>query len=331
MPAGIRLESAMNRDAVLSVENLVVKFGDRRKKTVHAVSGIDFQVFQSETLGLVGESGCGKSSTARAIMQLPPPVSGRVIFQGQDLTHLARNSLRRLRPRFQMIFQDSVAALNPRKKIGDSIGMPLAIKGRGDEKERRQRIYDMMAAVGLARDIYERKPFELSGGQCQRIQIARALMAAPDLLICDEPVSSLDVSVQAQILNLLEDMRLKHHLTMLFISHDLAVVKNVCDRVAVMYLGKLCEIAPSDALYRSPLHPYTSALLQAIPDPEKPAGQVKLLPGEVPSPTAPPSGCRFRTRCPASMKRCAIEEPRMTPIGKDHRVACHLVETSGNS
>ena len=320
----------MTHDIILAVKGLTVEFPHGRSKTVYAVSGIDFEVFRGETLGLVGESGCGKSSAARAVMQLPPPVSGSVIFCGEDLTKADGKRLRRLRPRFQMIFQDSMASLNPRRKIGRSIGMPLEIMGNVSKEDRKQRVRTMMASVGMEPENYNRRPFEFSGGQCQRIQIARALISNPELLICDEPVSSLDVSVQAQILNLLEDLRVRFGLTVVFISHDLAVVKNVCDRVAVMYLGKFCEIAPSDILYRHPRHPYTVALLNAIPEPDpgKPLTQANLLSGEIPSPSAPPSGCRFRTRCSKSFHRCAAEAPQMTEIAAGHQVACHLATDS---
>jgi peptide/nickel transport system ATP-binding protein len=225
-----------------------------------------------------------------------------------------------------MIFQDSVSSLNPRRKVGETIALPLKITGVGSRSDRRRLVQEMMESVGIDPKTSDRRPFQFSGGQCQRIQIARALMARPDLLICDEPVSSLDVSVQAQIINLLEEMRMRYGLTMLFISHDLAVVKNVCDRVAVMYLGKLSEIAPSEQLYKTPGHPYTAALLSAIPapDPGKPPCALRILNSEMPSPMAPPSGCRFRTRCPRVEQRCAEEEPVLKEMGPGRHVACHF-------
>ncbi len=315
-------------EPILDVKNIVVEFDAGGGRKVHAVSDVSFRIEKGETLGLVGESGCGKSSAARAIMHLPKPTSGHVLFCGEDLTSAEKKRLLSLRPQFQMIFQDSVAALNPRRKIGETVAIPLKIMGNGNRAGRKRRVLEMLESVGVAPEAFDRLPFEFSGGQCQRIQIARALMTNPKLLVCDEPVSALDVSVQAQIINLLEDLRKRLGLTMLFISHDLAVVKNVCDRVAVMYLGKLCEIAPSEALYRSPRHPYTAALLSAIPepDPNRPARAAKLLSGEMPSPTDPPSGCRFRTRCPKAEERCANEDPIMREIETGRRVACHFPE-----
>jgi peptide/nickel transport system ATP-binding protein len=245
---------------------------------------------------------------------------------GTDLTALRSRELKRLRPRFQMIFQDAVGALNPRRCVGDAVAAPLAAMRDGTAKERKRRAAAMMERVGIPGRHYRRKPWEFSGGQCQRIQIARALISRPDLLVCDEPVSSLDVSVQAQILNLLEDMRREYGLTLLFISHDLAVVKNVSDRVAVMYLGRLCEVAPSEALYRHPRHPYTRALLDAVPQPggaSRKGAVSKRTHGDIPSPADPPSGCRFRTRCPRADRLCAEEEPLFRRWGAGHRAACH--------
>jgi peptide/nickel transport system ATP-binding protein len=314
-------------EIILEVQDLVVEFDAGRRRKVHAVSGVSFRLRKGETLGLVGESGCGKTTMARAIMQLCQPTSGGVLFRGEDLTRLGGDSLRKLRPLFQIIFQDSISSLNPRRKVGETIAVPLRIIGKGDKIERTRRAREMLEAVGLDPDqTFNRRPFQFSAGQCQRISIARALMAGPDLLICDEPVSALDVSVQAQIINLLEAMRVRYGLTMLFISHDLSVIKNVCDQVAVMYLGKLCEIAPSERLYRAPRHPYTDALLRAIPqpDPTQPQSKVKMLAGELPSPTDPPSGCRFRTRCPYAKERCAELEPQFNETEPGHQVACHL-------
>jgi peptide/nickel transport system ATP-binding protein len=296
---------------------------------VHAVSGISIDVLEGETLGLVGESGCGKSTTGRAIMQLPRPTSGKVEFNGQDLTKLPGEKLRQMRPELQLIFQDPISSLNPRRRVGDIVREPLEIWKRGDAKNRDEVVDEVLDAVGLEPEVSRgRRPHEFSGGQCQRICIARALVLDPKVIICDEPVSALDVSVQAQILNLLEDMKHRYGLTLIFIAHDLAVVKNVSDRIVVMYLGKLCEVAPPDSLYASPAHPYTSALLEAIPvpDPESSTKVDAAIAGELPSPLAPPSGCRFRTRCPRAEERCAQEEPMMRPVvgSKDHFVACHF-------
>ena len=322
-------------ETLLRVEDLVVEFPGGHGTKVHAVSGISIDVVEGETLGLVGESGCGKSTTGRAIVQLPPPTSGRVNFAGRELTGLKGGALRDVRPEIQLIYQDPISSLNPRREVGDIVAEPLEIWGRGDKAARRVRVDEMLHAVGLDPDVTRDKlPREFSGGQCQRICIARALILEPKVVICDEPVSALDVSVQAQILNLLEDMKQRYGLTMLFIAHDLAVVKNISDRVVVMYLGKLCEVGPPESLYEKPAHPYTDALLSSIPipDPEAATRERKLLAGELPSPTAPPSGCRFRTRCPRAQERCAIEEPIMRPLvdAADRFVACHFPLVDGS-
>ncbi|CAN5721901.1 ATP-binding cassette domain-containing protein [soil metagenome] len=332
-------------EAILRAEDLVVEFPTRGGK-VHAVSGISLDVIEGETLGVVGESGCGKSTTGKAIMQIPPPTGGHVHYQGKDLTTLSGEALRQMRPSLQMIFQDPISSLNPRRKVADIVAEPLVIWGVGDEQSRERRVREVLDAVGLDPDIaMGRRPHEFSGGQCQRICIARALVMDPKIIICDEPVSALDVSVQAQILNLLEDMKARYGLTLIFIAHDLAVVKNVSDRVAVLYLGKICEVGPPDVLYRRPAHHYTAALLDAIPvpDPTAPTPET-ALPGELPSPVHPPSGCRFRTRCPRAEQRCADEEPvlrrhdgrrgglqesspdssRDSQAGAGHYVACHF-------
>jgi peptide/nickel transport system ATP-binding protein len=316
----------LREQSLLRVEDLVVEFPARGGRRVHAVSGISFDVAQGETLGLVGESGCGKSTTGRAVMQLPRPQAGSVVFDGQDLTRLGRDQLRRMRPRLQMVFQDPISSLNPRRRVGDIVADPLVIARRGDRGSRQARVRDTLDAVGLDPGAaMPRRPHEFSGGQCQRICIARALVLEPKLLICDEPVSSLDVSVQAQILNLLEDMKARYGLTMIFISHDLAVVKNISDRIAVMYLGKLCEVAPAEELHRQPAHPYTATLLSAvpIPDPRVPRQRAEARPAEPPSATAPPPGCRFHTRCPRAQDNCRSEEPRVRQIAPGHFVACH--------
>jgi peptide/nickel transport system ATP-binding protein len=311
---------------LLRIEELVVEFPAARHRKVHAVSGVSLDIRQGETLGLVGESGCGKSSLARAIMQIPPPVSGRVLLDGVDLTKLRGRELKEVRGRFQMIFQDPVSSLNPSRSVGESIAAPLLAMGGVTGAERMRRTREMMTAVGLDPERhYGRRPRQLSGGQCQRAGIARSLVTGPRLLVCDEPVSSLDVSVQAQILNLLRDIRESFGLSMLFIAHDLAVVKNICDRVSVMYLGRICEVAPCESLYASPAHPYTRALLDAVPRPVPGAliPDSGMLPGELPSPLDPPCGCRFRIRCPRAQERCAAERPELREIADGHFVACH--------
>jgi len=314
-------------ETLLRVENLVVEFKSGRGQVVHAVTDISIDVKEGETLGLVGESGCGKSTTGKAIMQLPSPTSGQVLFDGQDLASLEGKDLRNLRTRLQMIFQDPISSLNPRRKVEDIISEGLDIWKVGTKAERAAKVDEMLLTVGLDPDVARgRRPHQFSGGQCQRISIARAVITEPRLIVCDEPVSALDVSVQAQILNLLEDMKSRYGLTLIFIAHDLAVVKNISDRVAVMYLGRLCEVGDPDLLYRQPAHPYTSALLSAIPvpDPSVRPDARETLAGEIPSPLSPPSGCRFRTRCPRADQQCTDEVPVMAQVGtEDHYVACH--------
>ncbi len=309
---------------LLEVDNLVVEY-PVGNKTVHAVSDVSLHVDRGETLGLVGESGCGKSTLGRAVLQLRRPTAGTVTFDGTDLTKLEGEALRRMRRRLQLIFQDPIASLNPRRRIGDIVAEPLVIIGVTDRGERERRVRSVMTAVGLDPDVtMGRLPHEFSGGQCQRICIARALILEPELVICDEPVSALDVSIRAQILNLLEDMKRRYGLTLLFIAHDLAVVKAVSDRIAVMYLGRLCEIGPTEQIFARPAHPYTALLLDAIPVPDpsvKPAVNVPI--GEPPSPIAPPSGCRFRTRCPRADQRCADEVPALREISPGQLAACH--------
>ena len=322
------LQLRNRNDIVLRLEHLVVNF-QVGKQTVQAVSDVSLDVALGETLGLVGESGCGKSTVGRAIMQLPPPSAGRVLFKGQDLSNMSGEALRQTRTGLQMIFQDPISSLNPRRKVKDIVAEGLQIWRRLNQDAK---VREVMEAVGLDPDtVAVRRPHQFSGGQCQRICIARSLALDPDVLICDEPVSALDVSVQAQILNLLEDMKQRYQLTMVFVAHNLAVVKNVSDRVAVMYLGKLCEIGNAEAIYARPAHPYTRALLASIPDIDPDArGQqdnIPLLQGELPSPANPPSGCRFRTRCPNAQARCADVEPVMQAVPDsmtpDHFVACH--------
>jgi len=310
-------------DVLLRVRRLVVEFPGRSHRTVHAVSDVSFDVRRGETLGLVGESGSGKSTTGLAVMRLQVATSGQIEFDGTDVISADHDTLRGMRSRFQMVFQDPIAALNPRRTVRNIVAEPLRIWAEHGRIDRDEQVAKMLDAVGLdAGLVGGRRPHEFSGGQAQRISIARALILEPDLLVCDEPVSSLDVSVQAQILNLLRDMKARYGLTMIFISHDLAVVKNVSDRLAVMYLGKLCEIGDAEAVYSAPAHPYTNALLASVP--RLGGGQEgPPLTGELPSPTDPPSGCRFRTRCPRATDICAEVEPEMRPVGEDHHVACH--------
>jgi peptide/nickel transport system ATP-binding protein len=317
-------------ETLLRVENLVVEFPvGRSGLKVNAVTDVSLDVKAGETLGLVGESGCGKSTTGRAIMQLPQPTSGHVLFDGVEMTKLGGEALRRMRPQMQMILQDPISSLNPRRRVKDLVVEGLAIWGTGTKAERAARANEVLETVGIdPEQAGNRRPHEFSGGQCQRISIARAVATDPKLIICDEPVSALDVSVQAQILNLLQDMKTRYGLTLIFIAHDLAVVKNVSDRVAVMYLGKICEVSEPDELYEAPAHPYTAALLSAIPVPDPTVARAERagVGGEIPSPLAPPSGCRFRTRCPRATEKCAMEEPVIRaprPEQPDHFVACH--------
>jgi peptide/nickel transport system ATP-binding protein len=306
-----------------------VEFDVGRGRVAHAVSGVSFSVKKGETLGVVGESGCGKSTVGKALVQLHRPTSGSVHFQGRDLAQLSGAALREVRANLQMIFQDPISSLNPRRKVAQIVEEPLKVWGRGNAEERSARVRELLEAVGIDPDVAgQRRPHEFSGGQCQRISIARALALDPDLIICDEPVSALDVSVQAAVLNLLEDLKEQYGLTLIFISHDLAVVKNISDRVAVMYLGQISETAPSQRLYDAPAHPYTYGLLAAVPahDPEAAATKhrVEGLEGELPSPMDPPSGCRFRTRCPRANEICAELAPVLRDIGPEQQVACHF-------
>jgi peptide/nickel transport system ATP-binding protein len=318
------MQQISSSDPLLKVDNLVVEY-PVGARTVHAVSGVSLEIARGETLGLVGESGCGKSTLGRAVLQLRKPVSGQVVFDGHDLTAMQGDTLRKMRRRVQLIFQDPIASLNPRRRIGDIIAEPLVISGVKDPEKRKQLVCDALTAVGLDPElVIGRLPHEFSGGQCQRICIARALVLNPDFIICDEPVSALDVSIRAQILNLLEEMKGRYGLTLLFIAHDLAVVKAVSDRVAVMYLGRLCEVGPSEQLFARPAHPYTALLIEAIPMPDpdvRPAESVAA--GEPPSPIAPPSGCRFRTRCPRADQQCVTEMPELRRVAPGQFAACH--------
>ena len=321
-------------ETLIRIEDLVVEFPAPGGRSVKAVSGISLDIKEGETLGLVGESGCGKTTTGRAVIQLPPPTSGSVVFDGTDLTALSEQQMRRQRTDMQMIFQDPISSLNPRRRIGDVVAEPLKVWGPHDADQQVRMVDEMLEAVGMDPTIARSKrPHEFSGGQCQRISIARSLVLGPKVLICDEPVSALDMSIQAQILNLLEDLKADYQLTLVFIAHDLAVIKNVSDRVAVMYLGKLCEVGGADQLYADPAHPYTEILLGANPepDPEAVLDLESVEGGDLPSPIDPPSGCRFRTRCPRADERCTDEEPQMRQVSGGHHVACHhpLVAVAG--
>jgi peptide/nickel transport system ATP-binding protein len=312
-------------DKILNVEDLTVEFKLSRDKIVKAVSGISFDVLRGETLAIVGESGCGKSTTGKAILQLPRPTSGSIEFMGTELTKLKGNDLREIRPKMQMIFQDPISSLDPRLPVKEVIAEPLKVWNKGSAEEIDAQVNALLESVNLDPAVVrDRRAYEFSGGQCQRISIARSLALDPTLIICDEPVSALDVSVQAQILNLLQDMKDRYGLTLIFVSHDLTVVKTVSSRVMVMYLGKVCEVATPDSLYEKPRHHYTSALVAAVPVPD-PTHRVSraLLEGEPPSPLNPPSGCRFRTRCPAATDLCAAQEPELHEVSPGHYVACH--------
>src|SRR6266702_496197 len=312
------------KPALLQVRDLVQEF-HTGSGTVHAVSGVSFDVWPGETLGIVGETGSGKSTLARAILQAPPPRSGAVTFRGTDLVTLRGARLLQARRHLQMVFQDPFGSLDPKWRVRDLVAEPLIAYRTGDKAGRRRRVDEVLQLVGLA-GYGTRRPRELSGGQAQRVAIARAVALNPALIICDEAVSSLDVLIQAQVLNLFERLRAELGLSYLFIAHDLALVKQVSDRVAVMYLGKLCEVGPGEEVYRQPLHPYTKAVLDSIPGTAT-AG-ARTIRGEPPSPVHPPSGCRFRTRCPRAAQRCADEEPvmRELPTGRTagHSVACHF-------
>jgi oligopeptide/dipeptide ABC transporter ATP-binding protein len=299
----------------------------RKVGAVQAVDGVSFDVNRGETLGIVGETGCGKSTTARLMMRLLDATAGEVRFDGQDITQLKGAKLKAIRREMQMIFQDPYSSLNPRKTVGSIIGQPFAIHGLQTGKgERKRAVQELMETVGLNPEHYNRYPHEFSGGQRQRIGVARALALKPKLLIADEPVSALDVSIQAQVLNLLRDMQRQLGLTLVFIAHDLSVVRHMCDRVAVMYLGRVVEIGPADPVYDNPRHPYTGALLSAVPiaDPSARKDERTLLSGDVPSPANPPSACRFHTRCPKAQELCSIEDPPLEDKGTGTEAACHF-------
>jgi oligopeptide transport system ATP-binding protein len=319
-------------DAVLSVRDLTKYFPvikgvirSRRVGEIKAVDGVSFDVRPGETLGLVGESGCGKTTTGRLILRLLEPSGGQVSYRGIELTSLRPRQMDGYRRKLQIIFQDPYASLNPRITVGDAIGEPLIAHGLADRKTARERVLHLLNVVGLAPFHYNRYPHEFSGGQRQRVGIARALVLEPEFIVADEPVSALDVSIQAQIINLLERIQAEFGLTFLFISHDLGVIRHISTRVLVMYLGKLVEMAEAEALFTDPLHPYTQALLSAIPSAKPGVTKERiLLTGDVPSPLNPPEGCRFHTRCPRAMPRCKAEEPVWKEVGSGHYTACHL-------
>ncbi len=317
----------MTKDVLVNINELAKSFRVG-KRQLHAIHSLNLQIYRGETLGLVGESGCGKSTVGRTLLRLYEPTSGNVEFDGIDLQSLTMRQMKRMRRRMQIVFQDPYASLNPRMTVQDIVGEPLDIHRLARGKERRKRIEELLRCVGLNPNHMSRFPHEFSGGQRQRIGIARALAVEPEFIICDEPISALDVSIQAQVVNLLKKLQSEMNLTFLFIAHDLSMIKYISDRVAVMYLGQLMELTASEQLYRDPLHPYTQALLSAIPIPdpeiEKKRSRI-VLQGEVPNPLNPPAGCPFSSRCPLATNRCKTEIPEWREVKKDHFVACHLI------
>ena len=326
----------MSTEVLVAVQELAVHFpvrggllSNRTKGVVRAVDGVNLDIRRGETLGLVGESGCGKSTTGRAILQLVRPTSGRILFQGRDLTRIGGRELRRMRRGMQMVFQNPYASLNPRMTVESIIAEPLHVHGVARGRELRARVAELLDLVGLDPTHLRRFPHEFSGGQRQRIGIARAIALHPEFIVADEPISALDVSIQAQILNLMQDLQEKLGLTYLFIAHDLSAVRHISDRIAVMYLGKVVEVGDAERVTQRPLHPYTQALISAVPVPDPVRERARrriVLQGDLPSPMRPPSGCRFRTRCPWAFPRCAAEEPPLREWEPGHIVACHLLE-----
>jgi peptide/nickel transport system ATP-binding protein/oligopeptide transport system ATP-binding protein len=311
---------------LVKVDNLV-KYFPVAAGNVRAVDDVSFTIREGETLGLVGESGCGKSTTGRLLIRLIEPTTGRILYRGRDIASMNKGELHAIRKQVQIIFQDPFSSLDPRKSIGETIGKPLEIFGMGSKREREEMVDALMEKVGLSPRLYYKYPHELDGGRRQRVGIARALSLSPDFIVCDEPVSALDVSIQAQILNLLQELQENMKLTYLFVSHDLSVVKHISNRIAVMYLGKIVESAPSLELFKNTLHPYSQALLAAVPIPKLDRKREKfILTGGVPSPINPPPGCRFHTRCPWRMDICSVEEPPLVDMGNEHLVACHKMK-----
>ena len=325
-----------DKTALVQVRNLKKYFPiseglifQRHVNDVKAVDDVSFDVYNGETLGLVGETGCGKTTVGRTLLRLYDPTDGQIIFDNVDLATLQEGPLRHMRRRMQMIFQDPYASLNPRMTVGSIVGAPLDVHTKMNGKEKHDRIQELLDIVGLNPDFVNRYPHEFSGGQRQRIGIARALALNPDLIICDEPISSLDVSIQAQVVNLLEELQNKLGLTYIFIAHDLSMVRHISDRMAVMYLGKIVELADRNEIYLRPLHPYTQALMSAVPVPDPDVGKKRkrtILVGDIPSPVNPPVGCNFNTRCPIAKERCFVEDPEYREIVPDHWVACHFAE-----